>query len=45
VHEPYLVDLMMDVLIGGTSSWLDINDFPSKEIDGFKAAKKKTDID
>jgi len=35
-HPPDLINFMKDAIIGGTTSWLDVNDDPQKEIDGFK---------
>ena len=40
-HDQALIELLEDVIVGGTNSWLDINDHPSKSIDGHKKAKKK----
>lgn len=32
---------MKDAIIGGTTSWLDVNDNPYRDVEGFKSANKK----
>lgn len=40
-HAPELINCMKDAIIGGTTSWLDVNDDPYREVEGFKSGNKK----